>query len=99
VERWEDPSECALLPLRTASYKFSFILRSQAYRKCFSKLLTTSWKQHDPFDGTYRLDANMDLYKGQGAVRSISLSIVGSTLDLQVLRSAMFSVRGKVGSP
>jgi len=32
------------------------------YRKCFRKILEGKWKEHDPFDVSPRIDANMDLY-------------------------------------
>lgn len=45
---------------------------SLGYWACFSKLITRSWREHDAYDGTHRLDANMDMYHGQGAVSTTS---------------------------
>ena len=72
VERWEDPSMSHLtarVVLSDLTGEFTIL----AYRKCFSKLLTPFWREHDPFDATYRLDAIMDMYKGQGAVRFLCI--------------------------
>ncbi|KAG9101483.1 hypothetical protein FS749_006385 [Ceratobasidium sp. UAMH 11750] len=33
------------------------------FRKCFASILTGDWPEYDPFDLTYRLEGNTDMYK------------------------------------
>ncbi|KAF4999736.1 hypothetical protein F66182_16270, partial [Fusarium sp. NRRL 66182] len=36
------------------------------YRKCYSKIFSGDWENHDPFDVTHRLKATVDMYNGPG---------------------------------
>ncbi|KAG0173005.1 hypothetical protein DFQ28_006341 [Apophysomyces sp. BC1034] len=36
------------------------------YRNCYAKILEGNWEQHDPFDVTHRIGAEMDMYNSPG---------------------------------
>lgn len=73
--------------------------RFPAYRQCFSQLLGLKWREHDAFDGTHRINAIMDMYKGQGAVSSFILPFNNVQLSHPILhhRSATSFDRGRAG--
>lgn len=38
------------------------------YRKCFTKILEGNWEEHNAFDATRRISANMDMYNCSGTI-------------------------------
>ncbi|KAI8139285.1 hypothetical protein BJV82DRAFT_627891 [Fennellomyces sp. T-0311] len=54
------------------------------YRQCYQKIFDGQWEQHDPFDITHRIEAQMDMYDSPGGCSMfrifqgwVSLSSIG----------------------
>jgi hypothetical protein len=45
------------------------------FRKCFESILAGDWPRYDPFDFTYRLEGNTDMYNRPNQVSNMPLII------------------------